>query len=156
MAHYRTFQNFTRDALSQAKKTRENLKKKIETLSSEQDSSFLKENDPDFIALASTFADDFNTPKFLSTLNSLLSKPNHQTKAIIKRFDENILKCDLFSAENKHTTKDIPDHITDLAHQRILAKQEKNYTLADQLRSDIQEAGFEIKDTPQGFEITKK
>ena len=34
-------------------------------------------------------------------------------------------------------------------------KKEKNFALADQLRTQIQEAGFEIKDTPGGFEIKK-
>jgi cysteinyl-tRNA synthetase len=35
----------------------------------------------------------------------------------------------------------------------LTAKQEKNYALADQLRAQIQEQGYTIKDTPEGFEL---
>jgi len=43
----------------------------------------------------------------------------------------------------------------DLANQRATAKAEKNYTLADELRNQIQEKGYDIKDIPGGFEIKK-
>jgi len=42
----------------------------------------------------------------------------------------------------------IPPHITDLANQRLVAKAEKNYALADELRNQIQEQGYSIKDIP--------
>lgn len=48
----------------------------------------------------------------------------------------------------------IPAEITDLANQRVIAKQEKNYALADELRNQIQSAGYTIKDTPNGFELS--
>ncbi|MDR0860585.1 MAG: hypothetical protein LBO09_06525 [Candidatus Peribacteria bacterium] len=48
---------------------------------------------------------------------------------------------------------EVPAEIVDLANQRVVAKQEKNYALADQLRNQIQSAGYTIKDTPTGFEI---
>jgi cysteinyl-tRNA synthetase len=35
-------------------------------------------------------------------------------------------------------TEDIPTEITELANQRLQAKQEKNYALADELRAKIQ------------------
>ncbi|MDR0282766.1 MAG: hypothetical protein LBI53_05820 [Candidatus Peribacteria bacterium] len=42
----------------------------------------------------------------------------------------------------------ISQNITNLAHQRLIAKQEKNYALADELRNQIQEQGYSIKDVP--------
>jgi cysteinyl-tRNA synthetase len=42
-----------------------------------------------------------------------------------------------------------------LANQRLQAKQEKNYTLADELRNQIQSKWYWIKDIPWGFEIEK-
>jgi cysteinyl-tRNA synthetase len=35
-----------------------------------------------------------------------------------------------------------------LAEQRIQAKKDKNFSLADELRNKIQDAGYKIKDTP--------
>lgn len=43
----------------------------------------------------------------------------------------------------------------ELGHQRLAAKQQKNYALADELRNQIQTQGYIIKDTPKGFEIEK-
>jgi cysteinyl-tRNA synthetase len=43
---------------------------------------------------------------------------------------------------------EVPAEITDLANQRVVAKQEKNYALADELRVKIQEAGYGIVDIP--------
>jgi cysteinyl-tRNA synthetase len=42
-----------------------------------------------------------------------------------------------------------------LANQRLQAKQEKNYALADELRAKIQAEWFNIKDIPGWFEIEK-
>ena len=50
----------------------------------------------------------------------------------------------------------IPEFVTDLANQRLQAKQEKNYALADELRSQIHSHGYTIKDLPSGFEIEKR
>lgn len=156
MAQYRSFQNFTWEALAQAQKTRENLKKKLHALSQPTETPFSKEENADFIKLAACLADDFNTPKFLSTLNALLANPQAETKAIIKRYDDHILKCDLFSSEHTTLDQEIPVEILTLAQERVQAKQSKNYALADELRSQIQAAGFEIKDLPSGFTLSKK
>jgi len=51
---------------------------------------------------------------------------------------------------------DIPDHVTDLADQRLNAKINKDYVLADSLRDKILELGFDIKDIKKGYEIKKK
>ncbi len=164
MAHYRSFQNFTWDALKQAQTTRHNLQKKLTTTTPHDtnlDNETIKQekiNNPQRKALAEPLSDDLNTPKFLSNLNSILAKPDEKTLTIIQRFDKNILKCDLF--QNSNTTNAwektaIPSEILTLANDRLNAKKEKNFALADQLRAQIQEAGFEIKDTPGGFEIKK-
>ena len=40
------------------------------------------------------------------------------------------------------------EEITQLANQRLQAKQEKYYQLADELRNQIQTKGYSIKDIP--------
>lgn len=42
---------------------------------------------------------------------------------------------------------EIPDEIVKIADQRIQAKQEKDYALADELRNKIQDLGYQMQDT---------
>jgi cysteinyl-tRNA synthetase len=66
------------------------------------------------------------------------------------------MKMDLlWEKEKTESTAEIPEEITQLANQRLQAKQEKNYALADELRNQIQSKGYNIKDIPWGFEIEK-
>jgi cysteinyl-tRNA synthetase len=60
----------------------------------------------------------------------------------------------LFDAED---TVQIPWEIEDLAQQRIQAKADKNYALADELRNQITALGYVIKDvkSDKGYEIEK-
>ena len=64
--------------------------------------------------------------------------------------------------ENKTVTEkvetenvEIPAEVKELAEQRLQAKTEKNYALADELRNKITEMWFTIKDIPGGYEIMK-
>jgi cysteinyl-tRNA synthetase len=61
----------------------------------------------------------------------------------------------LWENEKTEPTEEIPEEITQLANQRLQAKQEKNYQLADELRNQIQSKWYSIKDVPWGFEIEK-
>jgi len=149
VAQYGSFQNFTRDALEQAKKSRENLKKKIQK-SFQESTSWEDANFQDQII--SAFLDNFNTPKVLSIIGEkkvfTSSELNYLTF-----LEKKVLKVWLFEEEKNEI--EIPEEITNLANQRLTAKKEKDYALADELRNQIQNAGFEIKDIPEGFEIVK-
>ena len=50
-------------------------------------------------------------------------------------------------------TAEAPSKIVEMAEARWQAKKEKNFAEADRLRNEIQSAGWQIKDTPGGFEI---
>mgnify|MGYP004007215335 FL=1 len=50
----------------------------------------------------------------------------------------------------------LPDAVVALANQRQQARVEKRYADADTLRDQIIAAGYEIKDTPTGPEVTRK
>lgn len=152
MAHYRTQQNFTREALQQAKSTRLNIQKKLNSYWTTPSSC-----SPFFQSLASTLADDLNTPKFLSTLQSHLTNPDQETINTIARFEHNILKCWLFNSPSSFWAEgeeSLPETILDLANQRLQAKKDKNFSLADDLRNQIQQQWFFIKDTPDWFELS--
>jgi cysteinyl-tRNA synthetase len=102
MAQYSNFQNFTREALTQAKKTRENLQKKIakhtktlpsslpNTLEAAAKVSSKAKNLIDQIDEA--MKDNFNTPKLLSVINNALNAPNEDVLQVLYGLEEKILK----------------------------------------------------------------
>ena len=51
---------------------------------------------------------------------------------------------------------DIPAEIIEKAEQMQSARAEKNWAVADALRAEIGELGYIVKNTKDGYEITKK
>ena len=152
-AQYTNFLNFTRDALTQAKNERLWLIKKIKNLIQNQDSFSSIDSD-----LQNRFdqalGDNLNTPKLLTQLHIALSEPHANTLDIVKDLEEKVLKIWLFSADDSSEIS-VPDQILALAEQRKQAKADKNYALADQIRAELLDQWWEIKDTKDGFELIK-
>lgn len=152
-AQYTNFLNFTREALTQAKNERLGLIKKIKNLIQNQDSFSSVDAD-----LQNKFdqalGDNLNTPKLLTQLHIALSEPHVNTLDIVKTLEEKVLKIWLFSSDDS-SDLDIPEQIMVLAEQRKQAKADKNYALADQIRTDLASYWREIKDTKDGFELIK-
>ena len=73
---------------------------------------------------------------------------------IVKDLEEKVLKIWLFSADDSSEIS-VPDQILALAEQRKQAKADKNYALADQIRAELFDQWWEIKDTKDGFELIK-
>lgn len=149
-AQYWNFQNFTWEALEQAKSERAGLIKKVQMLiANPRDDS-----DTEYkMSFHEALADNLNTPKLLSALHLALAQGGNQTLEVIRELEEKILKIWLFDPIEE--MPDIPAEITALAEARKQAKSEKNYALADQLRSDILAQGREVKDTKEGFDLVK-
>lgn len=152
-AQYTNFLNFTREALTQAKNERLGLIKKIKNLIQNQNSFSSIDLD-----LQNRFdqalGDNLNTPKLLTQLHIALSEPHANTLDIVKDLEEKVLKIWLFSADDSSDI-DIPEQILLLAEQRKQAKTDKNYALADQIRAELLDQWWEIKDTKDGFELIK-
>ena len=152
-AQYTNFLNFTREALTQAKNERLWLIKKIKNLIQNQDSFSSIDSD-----LQNRFdqalGDNLNTPKLLTQLHIALSEPHANTLDIVKDLEEKVLKIWLFSADDSSEIS-VPDEILALAEQRKQAKADKNYALADQIRAELLDQWWEIKDTKDGFELIK-
>ena len=152
-AQYTNFLNFTREALTQAKNERLGLIKKIKNLIQNQNSFSSIDLD-----LQNRFdqalGDNLNTPKLLTQLHIALSEPHANTLDIVKDLEEKVLKIWLFSADDSSEIS-VPDEILALAEQRKQAKADKNYVLADQIRAELLDQWWEIKDTKDGFELIK-
>ena len=98
---------------------------------------------------------DLNMPRALSVTWDLVRSdlPDDLKKATIMRFDDML---GLSLAEWEPEEKSVPDHITALAEERRQARAEKRYADADSLRDQIIAAGYDIKDTPRGPEISPR
>ena len=162
-AHYRSFLDFNMDLLKQAQTQRKNLNKKLsgleytefnwdynqvkDQLKTEEGKQFLDK-------CVSAIYDDLNTPKLLAEINTWLRTATPEIIWVINRLDKVFLKLDLFGKAEEEAVE-IPDEVRELAEQRLQAKAEKNYALADELRNKITEMWFTIKDIPWGYEIIK-
>ncbi len=172
-AHYRSFLDFTWEALDRAHKTRNNIVKKlvsnkhinslnaywmtfsdIQNLVKNEDSlQLLKE-------LTDALLDDLNTPKFLSILNKNINKLNYESMEIVAWFDYYIVKLwliedakNLIYASNKIK---IPYYIQQLAQERRKAKVEKNFKKADEIRDKLYYQWFVVKDFKDTYIIKHK
>lgn len=150
-AQYGNFQNFTWEALEQAKNERAGLIKKIQNLTQVSQQASTEDWK---VRFDEALADNLNTPKLLSELHSALSKSGNELLPLLHELEEKVLKIWLFSTETP-ASQEVPEAIVSLAEQRKQAKSEKNYALADELRTQITQAGWEIKDTKEGYELSK-
>jgi len=151
------------DLLKQAQTQRKNLNKKLSNLEYVElswDYNKVKEQLKtqewkEFLdKCVSAICDDLNTPKLLAEINMWLRNTTPEIVWVIHRLDEIFLKLDLFEKVEEEIVE-IPAEVKELAEQRLQAKAEKNYALADELRNKITEMWFTIKDIPWGYEIMK-
>lgn len=159
-AQYSSFQDFNWENLTKAKNTRHNLQKKLNWLvpaspalswwdlvlkvSTEQWKQLIS-------SVESSIWNNLNTPQLLTAVNIAMNDLNDDIVTILEYIERTIIKCDLFVTVVKD---EIPSEIIDLAEQRVQAKKDGNYQLADQLREDIKMAGFEVHDWPNWYSIT--
>jgi cysteinyl-tRNA synthetase len=103
---------------------------------------------------------DLDSPKALAILFDFVRDTHARIDAgepIPRRHVEKMLqRMERVLALNLFIIDTIPQEVTELATKRQQARQDKNYDLSDQLRDQINQLGYIVKDTPQGFEITKK
>ena len=112
-------------------------------------------------AFIAAMDDDLNTPDALAAIFSWVREVNTlitsspsaaDFQAVLDFFDElgDVLGLRWQCEEA------IPTEILALVEARTQAKKAKNFTLADELRKQITEAGYTLMDTPQGPRIEKQ
>ena len=148
-AHYRSFQDFTREGLEAASKARKNLKKLFIPYQQIQAATNVKD---DISYLTEVLLDDLNAPKLLARLRAWHEALDNELAQAIRYLDEKVLKIWLFEKEE---TIEIPSDIQQLAQQRREAKINKDRATADSIKQQIISAGWEVKDSKDGYEIIK-
>ena len=110
--------------------------------------------------------DDLNTPILLSHLFEAARTVNTAIAGVEKLSKEDIVELDelfelflhkLLGIEDAKTLKDTSYQAFEKAVDMLLevrqeAKQKKDWATSDKIRKELTEAGFIIKDTPEGFE----
>ena len=51
---------------------------------------------------------------------------------------------------------EIPQEVMQLVEQRKAARKAKDFALADEIRAQIEEMGFEVKETRQGTQVSRR
>ena len=75
---------------------------------------------------------------------------------LLEKFDE-VLGLDLVHAQEylEKETKEVDDEIRELVAKRDQARLEKNWALSDEIRNQLQQKGYQVKDTKEGTMIEK-
>ena len=115
--------------------------------------------------------DDLNTSKAISYLFNIFKEAKERLakndKSVMETLNSVINTYSLlgfFKEEpkvfveqvDKKLKSDVSEDILKLAEERWQAKKEKNFARADELRKEILEKGYEIKDSKDGYEILKQ
>ena len=146
-AHYKKQQNFTFDALTSAhngyKSLKEILKehKNAETVT---DKEKLENYEKQFL---DAINDDLNMPLALSVVWNMVKEPRSKDIYNLALKFNKVLSLNF--------EDEIPQEIKDIAEERLIARQEKNWAKSDELRERLKTLGYEIKDSKDGYSLNK-
>ena len=157
LSHYHKNLVFTYDSLDQALNAYKKLKKRISNLMDvgniDQKAFDLYNN-----RFKEELNNNLNTANIITLIYDLLKDENVNDKTkleLIKAFDQ-VLSLDLTKEENLMVNVD-EDTINNLINERNLAKQNKDYSKADEIRNKLLDMGILLKDTREGttYELIK-
>jgi len=158
-AHYRQPLNFTWQALEGAQKSYNNLINKVSEIYTDN----FKDSVPDTKYLerfSKTINDDLNMPVAIVVLWELLKDKNMSDNIKLKtvsKFDEIFGLSLLEKAKiNKEKIQEIPKEIISLSEERNVARKNKDWAKADEIRLKILDMGYLVKDEEIGTKIIKR
>ena len=146
---YRKQLAFSFDILDGAFTAYKKLKTKVLSLTNNGDINKEQFNKYDEI-FKNYLSDDLNTSSAVTVLYDLLKDKelNDATKkALVNSFDK-VLSLDLTKQDTKKVENE--DYILEMINKRNEAKSNKDYALADQIRTELLEKGIVLKDTREG------
>lgn len=154
-SHYRKVLEFSYAALDNSTNAYNKLKSKINDIK-EDGNVDLDGANKYMNQFKNALENDLNTSAALTTLyDALKSDLNNTTKLYLtKKFDE-VLGLNLCVKEELKIDSELEHYIKNKIEERNIAKKNKDYSLADQIRDELKEKGIMIKDTREGtiFEI---
>ncbi len=161
MTHYRKKIKFSFDNLDAARNGFQNLKNKIKevkanvnNIESSAKTDYVLKYEESFLE---SINDDLNISEGLALTWEVLKdeKLSPDEKIFLVNDFNNILGLDLDKIQAE-SDSNIPSEITDLANKRKVAKANKDFKLADEIRQQIKDLGYELLDKKGGeFDIKK-
>ncbi len=163
LSHFQAQLAFSWEGLESASNGYKNIVKKLAALLSETDKGAVDKavygtwHDK----MLSTISDNMKTAETLVIVQDLLksSDINSATKIALFEFVDRLLGLQFIDRANKLNSLEsevAPAEVQALADARIAAKSEKNWALADDLRAQIDAAGWSVVDTKEGAKLVKK
>ena len=156
--HYRTQLKFSWEALDHAKAAREKLVSTVSSLKKNEPSKTLGDKAQSYYdSFSSAMNNDLRAPEALAQM-WLMLKDNEVTDgeklSLLYSFDR-ILGLELDKVEAKKDEKVGSDEEWKLVEERALAKKNKDWARADEIRAELLRRGFIVKDTPSGAILEK-
>jgi len=151
---YRTKLNFTWEGIDASQKALEKLRagyqKHLEGNQDISDEEIAKYEDKFHKAIN----DDLNMPLAMSIVWEVVKNPKKSKKLaeLLDKFDT-VLALSL--DKKSETQEKIPEEVIKLAEERLKARQEKNWAESDRLRNEILALGYSIKDSKEGYELSR-
>lgn len=171
--HYRKQLNFTIDGVDGALSTLQrvwDLRDKLNRIINEGDITGEEDNEIiSYINQAKNsfeeyMDDDLSISPALGSVFDLVKELNIridegllnplEAKVADKYFDDIDEVLDVFTP--LEITSEIPDKIIEMAEERKRARKNNDYELADKIRDKIMDEGYNIKDTKDGYRITRR
>ncbi len=150
---YRTKLNFTWEAIDANQKALDKLRAGYQKHLSGNESV----SDEEIVAYEEAFHkainDDLNMPLAMSVVWDVVKNPKKSKKLaeLLDKFDTVLA----LSLDKKSDVEEIPEEVIRLAEERLKARAEKNWAESDRLRSEISALGYSVKDSKDGYELSR-
>lgn len=161
-SHYRSILNFTFNGLKAAGKARKKVQEYIYDLFLPDDGNKSADVDALKEICFNWLGNDLHTPKALAELftfinNNPARELNQTTKKKLLSFFRELNKIfAVWNIEQRPEKKiEIPDFIKKIADERFEARKNKDWAKSDELRDKLKSLGWAIKDSKEGYELTK-
>ena len=154
--HYRKKLNFTLEGMDGAKTAYARLcalvakhREGENDVSDEKLAAYRKEFEEDV-------TDDLNVPGAMGVLWTMLKEPaSRKIYALALEMDK-VFGLKLDEAKAEEVKEEFPAEITAIANERAAARAAKDWGKSDELRAKLDELGYAVKDTKEGYTLTRK
>ncbi len=163
LGHYQSQLAFSFEALESAEAGYKNIVRKVADLINSDDKTPIDNEQYNqwHDKLLMPVSDNLKTAESLVVLQDLLKdkSTNANTKLELIKFVDDLLGLQFMEhAQKLHKleNQDAPESVKQMAQQRLDAKKIRDFETADKLRHQIDEAGWTVMDTVDGFKLVKK
>lgn len=163
LGHYQTQLAFSWDAMESAAAGYKNIIRKVADLLADENAGVVDMGGYDAwrTKILAPVSDNMKTAEALVQTQELLKAPtlNTATKIAVLEFVDDLLGLQFINRAKKLRkleSEAAPIEIQNLSAQRTAAKQAKDWARADEIRAQIDAAGWMVVDTKDGVKIIKK